>query len=186
MNIPLLSYVCSFLAMASAIGSYFVKKKQKFIIAQSLALIMFSFAGFFIENFLPVITYMIAFIRMVIYYVYEKADKSSPFILKTIIAVLNVVAYFVINSISGTLFNAVDILLVVGSVMYTYGSGIRNLQKLRLFFIIPSVLTIVYYALIPNSIFSLISYVFELCANLLSFIIYFDRKKLAKSKSKQN
>lgn len=173
---PILVKICSFAAMSSAIGSWFVKKKKLFLVVQSLAIILLAFSNFFNVTFLPVCTYLIAFIRMIVYYSYEKTNKTAPFIIKTIFAVLNVVAYFVLNAISGTLFNPIDLLVMTASVLYAYGFGIRNLQHLRLFFVPPTVMTIIYYAFVPNSIFMLISYSFELCANLVSFAIYRDRK----------
>lgn len=186
MNIPFLAQACMFAAMLSAISSYFVKKKNVFLVVQSLAIILFAFASFFKVNFLPVFTYLIAFVRMIIYYGYEKKDKIAPFMIKTLFAGLNVVAYFVLNAITKTLFNPVDLILLFASVVYAYGFGIRNLQLLRLFFIAPTVASIVYYSLVPGSLFAIISYSFELCANLISLVLYRDkRKEYERKKQKQ-
>ena len=183
MYLPILAQISSFVAMACAIASYFVKKKKLFLVAQSLAIILFALSSFFSVVLLPIFTFSIAFIRMIVYYAFEKKDKPVSFWIKTFFAILNVVAYFVLNAISGTLFNPIEIILLVASVIYTYCFGIRNLQLLRLFFIVPTVLCIIYYALVPISLFFLVSYSFELCANLVSFVLYsgriksFERKK---------
>lgn len=183
---PILMQICAFIAMATAITSYFVKDKRVFLVVQSIAIVMFAFSNFFNLIILPVFTYLIAFIRMIVYYAYEKADKPAPFLIKSIFAWLNVVAYFVLNAISGTLFNVVDILVMVASVLYAYSFGIRNLQRLRLYFIIPTGISITYYAMIPDSFFALISYSFELIANLTSFVLYANREKRFNKKKQNN
>ena len=163
--------------MATAISSWFVRNKKLFLTVQSIAIILLALMNFFNAIFLPVFTYLIAFIRMIFYYSYEKSNKSVPFLIKSLFALLNVVAYFVLNAISGTLFNPVDLLIMTASVLYAYGFGIRNLQHLRLFFVPPTVMSIIYFALIPNSLFALISYSFELGANVVSFIMCLNREK---------
>ncbi len=183
---PILAQICSFIAMVCAISSYFVRNKKLFLTVQSLAIILLALMNFFNVIFLPVITYLIAIIRMIVYYSYEKSNNPVPFLIKSLFAWSNVVAYFVLNAISGTLFNPVDLLVMTASVLYAYGFGIRNLQRLRLFFLPPTVLSIIYFALIPNSIFALVSYTFELCANVTSSIMYASRQKRFKKKKAED
>ena len=117
---------------------------------------------------------------------YEKADKSAPFLIKTLFAGLNVVASLVLNYIAGQPFNPIELLVLVGSVLYAYSFGIRNLKLLRMFFIVPTMLNIIYFALIPNSVFYLVSYSFEFCANVVAMILYRDRRKAFERKKQKN
>lgn len=167
-----LSLIASFLGMGFAMSSYFVKKKNLFLVWQGGAILFLALSCLFKLHYLPVITYGIALVRVLVYYQFEKADKNLSVWIKTFFALLNVVAYFVLNAISGTKFNAIDLLLIIASIMYAYIFGIRNIKLLRFMFIIPTVISIVYYIITCAAIFVTISYLFELLANLTAICCY--------------
>lgn len=167
-----LSLIASFFGMGFAMSSYFVKKKNLFFVWQGGAILFLALSCLFKLHFLPTLTYVIALIRVVVYYLFEAHDKNVSIYLKTFFALLNVVAYFVLNAISGASFNAIEVLLIVASIMYAYVFGIRNIKLMRFIFIIPTVMCIVYYILTCAAIFLIISYSFELLANLTAICYY--------------
>ena len=171
-----LSIIASFLGMGFAVSSYFVKKKNVFLVLQGSAILFLALSCLFKLHYLPVITYGIALVRVVVYYLFEKADKFLSVWLKTFFALLNVLAYFVVNAIGGQLFNAIDLLLIVSSIMYAYIFGIRNIKIMRFVFIIPTLLCIIYYVATSAAIFITVSYSFELVSNITAICYYWYRE----------
>ena len=76
-----------------------------------------------------------------------------------------------------------DILYLIGLVFYAFVFRIRNIETLRYVITIPTALSILYNVVSGAAIFAVISYCFELCANILSILKYhvFGREKKEKS-----
>ncbi len=167
-----LSLVASFIGMGFAMSSYFVKKKNVFLVWQGGAILFLALSCLFKLHFLPMLTYAIALSRVIVYYLFECGNKNVTVWLMTFFALLNVVAYFAVNAINGVIFNAIDVILIIASIMYAYVFSIRNVKLMRFVFIIPTVLCILYYVLTSAAIFMIISYSFELVANVVAICYY--------------
>lgn len=179
-----LSLIMSFIGMAFAVSSYFVRKKNVFLIMQGGAILFLALSCLFKLHYLPVISYALALIRVVVYYIFEKANKNVSFWLKTFFALLNVGAYFAVNLASGVLFNPIDLLLICANIFYAYVFGIRNIKIMRFVFMIPTALCIAYYLLTYAAIFVIISYSFELVANCTA-ICYFKYREIKFNKARK-
>ena len=183
-----LSTIIGFVAMAFAITSYFLKNKSLFLIAQAGAILFLAVSCLFIEQYYAMISYAIGLLRVFTFYMYEKANKNPPYYIILMFVALFVIFYVLVNVVILKTFKPIDIILMVANVMYTYAFSIRNLTLMRHIFAIPLVLSIIYYLLINGTVFVIISYSFELCANLTATIYNSNWFKdiLNKRKNKQN
>ncbi len=186
------STIIGFVAMLFAMSSYFVKKKSIFLVAQAGAILSLAFSCLFIEQFYAVASYTIGLTRVVVFYLFEKKDKRVPRWLIAFFVALYVVFYVIVNVIILETFNKVDVLLVIANVFFTVAFSIRNLSLLRYIFLIPLVICVIYFIILPGgSIFVIISYTFELFANVFAIalnskIAYFFVKRKKQKKQEDN
>ena len=166
-----LSTIIGFVAMVFAMSSYFVKKKSIFLMAQAGAILSLAFSCLFIVQYYAVVSYVLGLIRVGVFYLYERKGKTAPNLWIAIFVGLYMLFYVVVNILILQKFNTLDILLLVANVFFTVAFSIRNLIILRYVFLLPLAISTVYYLLVPGgSLFVIISYTFELCANLLAII----------------
>lgn len=176
-----LSMTFGCIAMLCAISSYFFKNKTLFLFAQGGAIIFLALSQLFLENYFAMISYCISIVRVIIYAVYEKHQKSPPIYVMSIFAVLTVGSFVALNI---STFKALDILFMIATVCYAYTFGIKNMQLLRYMFIIPTAISLSYFILDGSVVFVIISYAFELVANVVALIIYYAREHTFKKASK--
>jgi hypothetical protein len=179
-----LSLFAGLFAMISAISSYFFYSRLKFLIAQGIALIMLALSFLFIEQYFATASYMICVARVLVYFFYERKNQPVPFLVQSFFALLTVCAYFTINVTILKTFKPLDILLMVSGIMYTYVFGVRNLMLLRYLIILPTAMTIVYNVLVGATPFVIVSYSFEMLANLTAIVLYKLNQRKARRKSK--
>ena len=178
-----LSLFAGLLAMLSAISSYFFYNRLKFLVVQGIALIMLALSFLFIEQYFATASYVICIVRVLVYFLYEKKNQPTPFLVQSFFALLTVCAYFTINVTILKTYKPLDILLMVSGVMYTYVFGVRNLLLLRYLIIVPTAMTIVYNVLVGATPFVIVSYSFEMLANITAIILFKVRAKMAKRKN---
>ena len=75
-----------------------------------------------------------------------------------------------------------DVLCEFVLVMYAFISRIRNLKIVRFTMLIPTLLSILFNVLTRAAIFATLTYVFELCANVVSIFKYHVFNKQGKEK----
>ena len=97
-NYPI-SLTFGLIAMVFVAISYFLKRKEKYLLFQLIAIFCLSFSYLFIEKYFAMITFAISVIRMVVFLIYEKKDIAVPMWLKSLFAALVVGAYVVVNVI---------------------------------------------------------------------------------------
>lgn len=166
------STVIGFVAMLFAMSSYFVKKKSIFLIAQAGAILSLAFSCLFIEQYYAVVSYGLGLTRVGVFYAFERADKSVPKWLIALFVGLYLAFYFIVNVAILNQFNKLDILLVIANVFFTVAFSIRNLTLLRYIFLIPLAISVVYFFMLPGgSLFVIISYMFELLANVVAILM---------------
>lgn len=166
-----LSTIIGFVAMVFAMSSYFVKKKSIFLMAQAGAILSLAFSCLFIVQYYAVVSYVLGLIRVGVFYLYERKGKTAPNLLIAIFVGFYMLFYVVVNILILQKFNTLDILLLVANVFFTVAFSIRNLIILRYVFLLPLAISTVYYLLVPGgSLFVIISYTFELCANATAII----------------
>ncbi len=165
-----LSLICSFIALIFAVLSYFVKKKQFFLICQGGSIIFLMLTTFFDMNYFVSLSYLLSITRVITYYVIEqKTGKASPFFVMMIFAVLVVIVFIILSVVNG--YKPIDLLSLTGSVIYVFLFAIRDMQTLRALFVIPTIMFIVYFIITTGPIFTIISYSFELIATVVAFTL---------------
>ena len=108
--------------------------------------------------------------RTVVYFVYEKKNKHAPIALAFLISALTIASYFVVNLWILKTAKLLDIIYLVSLCFYAFTFRIRNLKTMMYVVIIPTTLAVVYNIAIVAPIFSILSYSFELTANLFAIV----------------
>lgn len=180
MHIPILSDVTSFIAMGLVMTSYFVKNKKGYLLFQFLGIIFLILSYFFSIEFVAMIGLTIGLIRTLVYFLYESKDKLAPLFWPFIFSALTIASYFVGNELKGTEGSLLDVLCVVSLCLYAFIFRIRDFRIVKLTCLVPTVMAIIYNALIGVT-FSALSYSFEFCANIVAIVLYyrnFNREKI--------
>ena len=181
------AFIVSLVAMLVIASSYFFKKKEIYLICQGTGIVFLTLSYLLQKEYFAMIGLVIGLIRVVVYFLYERKDKVAPIFWAFLFSGLGIACYFIINLwILGTA-KPLDIIYLVGLIGYAFIFRIRNLVLLRYLVTIPTVLSILYNVLIRAVPFVIISYAFELGANLVAIGKYhlFDKKKELAEKPKE-
>lgn len=179
MDNSVLAYISGFIAMALVATSYFVKKKLHYLVFQLLGIVFLIFSYFFTENFFAMAGLIVALARTVTFALYENREKRAPLIWPFVFSALSIASYFITSTGAP---RPVDILFLAGLLGYAFIFRVRSLKLVRFLMLAPTVLSVLYNVLIPEAvIFVIISYSFELAANVVSIFKYhvFGKEKAA-------
>ncbi len=168
----ILALITSFIAMALVATSYFVKKKELYLGFQFLGIIFLILSQFFSFEYFAAVGLVIALIRTFTFYLYEKKGKLAPIIWPIIFTILSLASYFIINLLILKTLKPLDILCLIALIFYAFIFRIRDLKIVRFSMLAPTSLSIFYYVLINAPIFTILSYSFELLANIVSIFKY--------------
>ena len=146
-----LAFIVSFIAMVLIAASYFFKKKEKYLLFQLLGIVFLMLSYFFTGEFFAMIGLGIAIMRTLVFFLYEKKEKTAP-LLRTA--------------------KPADIIYLSALFGYAFVFRIRNIKTVRFAVLIPTTLSIVYNVVIEAVPFVIISYAFELGANIVSIFKY--------------
>ena len=165
-----LSFISSFIGMAFIIASYLVKDKRLYLLFQSLCIAFLILSYFFGGNYFGMIGLGVGLARALTFFFYEKQDKNAPIFWSFVFSVLTVGSYFIVNL--GILKTAqpLDVLCMSALVMYAFIFRIRSLKIVRFTMLVPTVLSILYNVFASAAIFTTLTYVIELCVNLVSIV----------------
>ena len=185
MENPTLALIVSFIAMAFVMCAYFVRKKSLYLLFQLLCIVFLIISYFFTVQFFAMIGLTVGMCRTIIFFVYEEKGKVAPIIWSFIITIATVASYLIVNL--GILKTAqpLDILCVIALICYAFIFRIRNLKIVRFTMIIPTVLSIFFNVFTHAALFTTLTYVFELSANLTSIIKYHVLGKPEKTSTEQ-
>ncbi len=186
MENEVLALIVSFLAMTMVVISYFVKIKKYYLLFQSLCIVFLILSYFFTAEFFAMIGLSIGLVRSLVFYYYEKKGIEAPIYLSFLISVATIASYFIVNL--GILKTAkpVDILCIIPLVMYAFIFRIRNLKIVRFTMLVPTAIAILYNTLSHATVFVVLSYSFELAANVVSICKYHIFNKEEKIQIKEN
>ena len=168
----MLGMVMSFIAMAFVMISYFVKNKKMYLVFQTACIIFLVLSYLVIGQFFAMIGLSISLIRALVFFLYENKDKRAPIWISVVISIGTCVAYIIVNLIILKTARPVDLLLLSSSIMYAFIFRVRNLELVRYTMLLPTVLSVLYNALISAPIFLVLSYGFEGVANIVSIFRY--------------
>ncbi len=167
-----LGMLISFIAMAFAMISYFVKNKRMYLVFQATCIVFLVLSYGVIGQFFAMIGLFISLIRALVFFWYENKDKRAPIWISVAISIATCAAYVVVNLMILKTARPLDLLLLCASIMYAFIFRVRNLELVRYTMLMPTVLSVVYNALISAPIFLVLSYGFEGIANAVSILRY--------------
>ncbi len=172
-----IALIVSFLAMLSIATSYFTKRKIFYLLLQGAGIIFLIASYFLTAEYFAMIGLGIGLFRVALFFFYEQANKTAPLYWAIVISFLTIASYCIVDLAILKKANLLDILYLGSLVGYAFVFRIRDLQKVRFYVLIPTCLAIAYNSFNNAPIFSCLSYVFELTANIVSIFIYRKKQK---------
>jgi len=167
-----LAFIASFLAMSFVIMAYFVKKKEYYLLFELLCIVFLIVSYFFTMQFFAMIGLAVGLFRTTTFFIYENKERQAPIIWSFLFSAMTLAAYFVVNLVILQTAKPLDILCLLALMMYAFIFRIRNLKIVRFTMLVPTVLSILFNVLISAALFAMLTYVFELCANVVSIFKY--------------
>ncbi len=168
----LLADIASYLAMLLVVCSYFTKKKERFLLFQSLCIVFLIVSYFFNVQFFAMVGLAIGLARALVFFAYEKRGRLAPFYWPFLLAGMTLASYFIVNYAILQAADPLDILCLAGLVCYAFIFRIRNLTLVRFLMLVPTVLSILFNILTDAAPGASLTYVFELGANIVSIFKY--------------
>ncbi len=173
----ILALITSFIAMALVATSYFVKKKDLYLAFQFLGIIFLILSQIFSFEYFAAIGLIIALFRTYTFYYYEKKEKVAHIGWAYLFSGLSLLSYVVVNIIILKALKPIDIICLIALMTYAFIFRIRDLKIVRFSMLAPTTMSVVYFVLINAPIFTILSYCFELLANIVSIFKYHLLKK---------
>lgn len=167
-----LALISSFIAMSFVVVAYFVKKKELYLLFQFLCIIFLIISYFFTAEFFAMAGLVVALIRTLVFYLYEKRGLLAPIIWPITFTTLSLASYFIINLWILKTVKPVDTIFLIGLILYAFIFRIRDLKIVRFSMLFPTGLSLLYNILSNAPIFATCSYAFELTANIISIFKY--------------
>lgn len=164
-----LALVASFVAMLLIASSYFFKKKELYLLFQAAGMIFLGLNYFFTLEFFAMLGLAVGLFRALIFFFYEKKDELAPIFWAYLCAGLTLAAYLIVNIND---IKPLDIIYLVSLILYAFIFRIRDLKRMRFTVLAPNFLAVLYNVLIQATPFAVLSYAFELGANLVSILKY--------------
>ena len=172
--------VVSIVVMLVMCSSYFFKKKSLYLAMQGMGIAFLMVAYILLREYFAMIGLVIGLARSMVYLLYEWKDKETSIWWAVLFSALGVACYVVINLWVLRSAKPYDLIYLVGLIAYAFIFRIRNLKLVRYLVLIPTALSIAYNALISAGIFVVISYSFELGANVVASVkVRLQEKKTA-------
>lgn len=185
MEMNILSYIMSTIALTLFCVSYFFNSKKKYLILQLNGNLFFSFSYLFMGAYFTMVSVIVGIARGLICYVYEKNNKKVPVYVIIGLCLATVSSYIIINYVilSGAS-SQWDILYMIASCMYAVTFAIRNIKLMRYLVLIPHTSAIFYNLLVKAPISSAISYLIEFTITVVAIIkFHIQEKRRCKSRS---
>ena len=164
--------IFSFIAMLLIAASYFLGTKDGFLVLQGSGIVFLMSSYLCNGQYFAMIGLGIGLARCVVFYLYERRDKEAPIVWCYALCALSFAAYFVVNLWILQQFHPADILYLIGLVLYMFVFRIRNIKTVRFVILLPTALSIAYNVWAASPIFTVISYCFEMLANIIAILKY--------------
>lgn len=165
--------IASFIAMVSVVMAYFVKNKSYYLLYQVMCVLFLVVSYFFTVQFFAMIGASIGLFRTLTFFLYEKKEKRAPIWLSFLFSTLTLISYYIVNYKILKTAQPLDVLFLLGLIMYAFIFRIRNLKIVRFTMLVPTALSVLFNLLTSAAIFATLSYFFELCANVVSIFKYY-------------
>ncbi len=168
-NYPL-SFIAGLIAMSFVASSYFFGKKSFYLLFQSIGIVFLIISYFFIEEFFAMVGLVVGLGRTLVYFLYAKNDKPAPVFCAVGFSLLTVSVYVIVNIVILGDAKPVDLINLAALVFYACVYLAQDLKKLRYLIFIPLGLSVLYNVLISATAFVIVSYSFEIGANVLAIV----------------
>lgn len=139
----IISQAIGLVAIAIVLTGYFVSTKKKQLVLSIIANIAIALSFLFLGTYTAFLGIIIATIRTIIFFVYELRFKQVPTWLIGIIFLVLILNNALVIMETKQIF-AIELLPMISLMLYTVGFRIRRLVYMRLFFIIPIILFLIY------------------------------------------
>ncbi len=166
----ILALIASFIAMGFVVAAYFMKKKEYYLLCQLICVVCLIISYIFSAQYFAMIGLSVGMFRTLTFFYYEKRETVAPIVWSFLFSALTLAAYFIVNLAILKTAQPLDILCLVGLIMYAFIFRIRNLRIVRFAMLIPTVLFVLFNALTGAAIFATLTYAFELGANLTAIV----------------
>jgi len=182
-----LALASSFIAMSLIVISYFVRKKEKYLLFQLLGILFLIASYFFSVDWLAMIGMIVGACRTVTFFLYERKGDKASILWAFLFSFLSLASFFIINAKTGAGVKVEDILLLISLIGYAFIFRVRSLKVVRFTMFVPLSLSVLYNILAAAPLFTVLSYSFELGANIVSVFKYhvFGKKEKTPSAAKE-
>lgn len=180
------AFVVSLAAMLLIASSYFFKKKSLYLVLQSAGMVFLVLSYLLTGEYFAMIGLAIGLARALTYFAFEIHDKRASIFFPFLFSGLSIMAYFIVNLWILKTAKPVDIIYLLGLVGYAFVFWIRDLKTVRFLVTIPTALSLLHSVLIRAVPFVIVSYSFELGANLIAIAKYDLLQKKAVIPQKEN
>lgn len=169
----ILANVTSFIAMVLIASSYFFNRKNKYLFFQVAGILFLVLSYLFSFEYVAMLGVSVALVRTLVFFVYEQKEKQAPFVWSVMFCFATFVAYIVCVKLNDGKTNRLDTLYVVALCLYAFVFRIKNIKTVRLMCLLPTTMCVIYNIFIGAPVFSALSYLFELLANIVSIAVYY-------------
>ncbi len=169
----ILANATSFIAMVLIASGYFFNRKSLYLFFQSAGISFLVLSYFFSLEYFAMLGVSVALIRTLVFYAYERKQKNAPYVWSFAFCSVTVVLYIACLKINGGTFCRLDAVYLFALCGYAFVFRIRNVKTVRFLCLFPTAICVVYNTFIDAPVFSVLSYIFELSANVISIILYY-------------
>ncbi len=166
------SLIVSFVAMSFLVASYFCKNKIGYLCFQGLGIIFLILSYFFVGAYFAMLGMAVGFVRVLVYFIYESKGRVPPIPWAIALCAATVAVYIAVNICLLKTARYVDILYLAGLILYVFIMRLPSLRTVRFALLFPTAICLLYNILIVSTPFVIISYSFELAANVFSILKY--------------
>ena len=165
-----LSQIAGAATLFMMMASYLVKTKRNYLLLQTIGLCCMFLSYLFGNGYFAMIALTVSLSRTIVFFIYEKNDKSAPIGYAFLFAFLTICAYVAVNLIILGTAKPIDILFLSAQIMYAFIFRVRNIKLVRYIIIIPHCIAILYNLLLGGMLLVALSYLFELLADIYAII----------------
>ena len=169
MNYFILSQICGIIALVFAVFSYFSSTKIKFLSLQVACNVFYASSFLLVGATAGAFIFFVSVLR-VVYLIFHEVYDFKNFVY--IGLCFFVAAYIALAIIFWE--SWLDIIPLTTSIVYTFAYNMKNMQKMRAIFIMPSLMLIVY-SLCVGAYTNILLDTFEI-ASIIASIITFKKK----------
>lgn len=164
------SITVSFVAMLFIAVSYFVKSKGGYLLFQAFGMLFLMASYLLCGEYFAMIGLGVGLLRALVFFAYEKRNKTAPLVWAFVFAGMTVGVYLTVNICILQKTDIRDAVYLVSLVLYAFVFRIRDVETMRYAVTIPTSLAVLYNVLCRATTFVILSYTFELGANILSIL----------------